>query len=73
MLTKIEYIIAHNTARRMGLFIASLAIFETLYLMTNDSDAIIMFAKMTAHLPALVLSGLGEAVRARVYLCIHQY
>lgn len=63
MLTKIENIIAHNTVRRMGLFIASLAIFETLYLMTNDSEAIIMFAKMTAHLTALVLSGLGEAVR----------
>jgi len=52
-----------RTGKAAALFIVTLGLLEGLYLLTDQSEAIIMFAKTTAQLTAMILSALGEAVR----------
>ena len=52
-----------RTGRSVGLFIVLLGLLEGLYLLTSQSEAVVIFARTTAHLTAMALSVLGEAVR----------
>ena len=52
-----------RTGKSVSLFIVILALLESVYLLTNEAWAVVMFAKTTAHLTAIVLSILGEAVQ----------
>tara|TARA_Y100000031_G_scaffold150893_1_gene191044 strand:+ start:420 stop:914 length:495 start_codon:yes stop_codon:yes gene_type:complete len=52
-----------RTGRSAGLFIVMLALLEGLYLLSDQSEAVAFFAKTTAHLTAMALTVLGEAVR----------
>ena len=52
-----------RTGRSVGLFIVLLGLLEGLYLLTDQSEAVASFARTTAHLTAMALSVLGEAVR----------
>ena len=52
-----------RTGRSVGLFIVLLGLLEGLYLLTSQSVAVVLFATTTAHLTAMALSVLGEAVR----------
>ena len=52
-----------RTGRFVGLFVILLVTLEGIYLLTNQSWAVVMFAKTTAHLTAMLLSVLGESVR----------
>ena len=52
-----------RTGKSVGLFIILLGLFESLYLLTDQSEAIAIFARTTAHLTAMGLSVLGEVVR----------
>ena len=54
-----------RTGRSVGLFIVLLALFEGLYLLTDQSEAVVIFARTTAHLTAMALSVLGEAGTGR--------
>ena len=52
-----------RTGKSVGLFIVLLGLLEGLYLLTSQSEAVVIFARTTAHLTAMALSVLGEAVR----------
>ena len=52
-----------RTGRAAGLFIVILGLLEGLYLLTDQSEAVAIFAGTTAHLTAMVLTVLGESVR----------
>ena len=52
-----------RTGRSAGLFIVLLGLLEGLYLLTDQSEAVVIFARTTAHLTAMALSVLGETVR----------
>ncbi len=52
-----------RTGRAVGLFIILLALLEAIYLLTDQSEAILIFSRTTAHLTAAVLAFLGETVK----------
>lgn len=52
-----------RTSKSLGLFIILLTFLEGVYLLTDQTEAVVMFARTTAQLTAIVLSGLGEAVQ----------
>ena len=52
-----------RTGKSVVLFILLLVLLEGIYLLTNQSWAVVMFAKTTANLTATILSLLGESVR----------
>ena len=52
-----------RTGRAAGLFIVILGLLEGLYLLTDQSEAVSIFARTTANLTAMVLTVLGESVR----------
>lgn len=52
-----------GTTRIVCSFLVMLALFEVLYLLFDQSEAVVTFSQATAHLTGLILSVLGETVR----------